>query len=65
MNRFKIVMGGIVMFSVMLASSGCYVGYPYGGGYRGEYRTYDRDYYRYDNRYDRNDRPGDRERYSH
>jgi hypothetical protein len=55
MKRFGIVMGGILMFVLVLASAGCYVGNP-----RGEYRGYDRGDYRYDYRYDRYDRRGDR-----
>lgn len=62
MKRFGIVMSGIIMFGLVLASGGCYVGDPRWDGYRGEYRAYDRDDYRYDNRYDRYDRRGDRDR---
>jgi hypothetical protein len=57
MKRFGIVMGGIVMIALLLASSGCYVGYHrgYDRGYDhyGSYRGYDRGYDRYDNRYRR------------
>lgn len=61
MKRFGIVLAGIGMLVLMLASAGCYVVDPRGDGYRGEYRGSDGHYYRYDNRYDR-DRRIDRDR---
>jgi hypothetical protein len=53
MKRFGIVMGGIFMIGLLLASSGCYVGHYRGYDHQGYYRGYDRDYNRYDNRYRR------------
>jgi hypothetical protein len=53
MKRFGIVMGGIFMIGLLLASSGCYHWNHRGYDHNGNYRGYDRDYNRYDNRYRR------------
>jgi hypothetical protein len=55
MKRFGIAMGGIAMIALLLASSGCYVGYHRGYDHQGSYRGYDRNYDRYDRGYDRYD----------